>query len=415
VRISRGAAADQPLKAGVALMKSIESNEEVRQALQDALKSEDITPVGIQIEDGAEYADRFAWEALYHKEQGFLALDIKRPIVRLRRQSRPTRIDRDFFVSKENDRARIRILAVLAATGVTPNEELNALASARTFAAEHNIETELRVFTSKPEHVQRHSSPLPIDIVPLTNVSDLGLQIRNYRPNLLHFFCHGSLNESPGLGLATVRSEEMGGANYAIHLDPVELVEIISPDCSLWLVTLNCCSSAAKPPRRHDSFARSIVSRKVPLVVGMRTPVEVRHASIACRKLYEAIFAKLHSDVLANGDPQAYVEWADSLFPVRNELLNSSRLRDGLVRAEAASKHPEWCIPVIYTLPEEFQFLRRFDTSPYPSAHQETMNDLGKHILDISSLPRDKRERIEKLVSETSEQVVSGERTSVMA
>lgn len=283
----------------------------------------------IYIETTALDSEALPWEVLYHPQGKFLSLNPNWPMARITGS-------RQFGEQRRNFNGDLVVAAVLAASGVKAGPEWEAL-----LAALETLPCRLTVFVAEKElHDQIQGLSLDwvtVEMVPTTE-SDLVDRLRTIKPQVLHFFCHGSSDAY--LQVATRNQLELG--HEPIYLSGNDLRVLKD---SVWLAVLNCCEGAATT--ETHSLAYSLVDEGVPAAVGMREAVASDDASVFSRAFYEGL-ASYFKHRLRPG-VRLTVDWASLMPQPRRELC---RKHGNLVDA-IAPHHKEWTLPVLYRRPEE--------------------------------------------------------------
>ncbi len=186
------------------------------------------------------------------------------------------------------------------------------------------------------------------------------------RPNILHFFCHGSVRNGQRLECAKVLYSEVPDPANQVHLSPEDLLENLARDQHLWMVVLNACRTAEGDSSGYqNSFALRILGQKVPLVIANRVPVQDSDASVMTRSLYPPVLRKVSA--AAN---DRIVDWANTLLPARRALVN--RHRGDLTGSDSAAQKDAWSRPVFYSLPSAPTLQPVMEAEPFEAARRET-------------------------------------------
>ncbi len=338
--------------AGVRLRESLSGQPAVRQAIQEAIsqaKQGAVVPIYLLIRDGTQAIEMLPWETLWDPQEQFLALDGRWPIGRMSGGQPGKQVERTF-------NPPIRLLAFLAATGIEARPEWDALYGALCAA---KLPVDLRVYLCEPD-LENHIKSLPADpnvgveVAYLPQPFDFAQLIANAdeSPHIIHFFCHGSTEDGPTLLLATLADWEHGESS--VKLGPDEFRRIPGWDSHLWLVTLNCCESAA-PDQQTSSFARALVAEmKVPAVVAMREAVKAEDANIFSGAFYAALLREIKPS-LDTGARPVEIEWARALQAPRHSICQAYATSSQKKLSSAAACSKEWALPVIYVRAEEFK------------------------------------------------------------
>jgi hypothetical protein len=269
----------------------------------------------------------------------------------------------------------IRILAVLSAAGVDAREEWRALHSALMKERKGpDIDWQLQVLVCQDELLKEVQGlgdrRIQVEYVDKAQLEDA---FGYFKPNIVHFFCHGSLTPSPHLELATRADYAVGKQVGSIRLDDAELALLTASDGGMdhcWLITLNCCMGAAPSTEsgteHANSLAFSLVRKGFPAVIGMREPITSEDAKVHCGSLYCAVLDEI-ARCMVSGRRSTVVHWANALIRPRQDLVAHHQGEETRLRAAANSK--EWTLPVLYVRSGEFR-LRGRATNPGLNKYQ---------------------------------------------
>lgn len=296
-------------------------------------------------------AESLPWEALF-ANGSFLALDRRWPIARMSLQARAESRTRNF-------QPPLKILAVLAADGEQATGEWSGLLASLE-RAKFPVSVKALV-AEDPLHQQIAATDSPrvstdVDYVPPT-LDEFTQVIETFRPNILHFFCHGRfVGGKSYLEIGTRlshRQEAEGKPRSPLFVESSNLPTSTLGDV-LWLATLNCCKTAATPGD-GGSLVFSLVSAGVPVVAGMREPVSVPDANAFSRGFYRAL-VELLAPARKPGKSTP-IDWASALYEPRMALCDAHR---GTQPAPvAAQTNREWILPVLYVNGGEFTLVGR--------------------------------------------------------
>lgn len=336
------------------------------------------------------------WEALYCSHHNFFfALDARYPIARIPYNA--TGIDKKHPYSFEPP---LRIAAVLGARDQDAQPEWMALSSAITEAGIEN-EIQVHVFvaqTSLYNHIleqSRRERWLSVDYVS-PDSDELVNRLQEFSPHLLHFFCHGSVEYSGFLEIATRNTVELND-------DPLFLgISELRNFCdSVWMVILNACESGAAVTDSH-SLAYNLVDNGLPAAIGMRKPIDARDANKFCRAFYTEAFQALHQ-ALQTGQ-RIFINWAELMTKPRKALCRKQQ-QSGPVQVNAAH-YQEWTLPVLYQQLREFQILRL--TSRKRSLSQlNTLLTVRERI--SPNTPEDITQRLDRMIAQLEEGLYGSE------
>jgi hypothetical protein len=353
------------LSTGNGLMAELARNVEVDSAINAVATHparQGLRPIFFEI--ACDFAEQFPWETLYlHPPADFSACRTPSPVGRLAGSTRAldTRtLDQTSLTAKPE----LRLLAVLAAQGISSIPEFDELHGAKTrgnksgrFAV--NMEAFVSDKTDKQHALQ---SLQPNEVHDLTCKQDLLDRLRDFQPHILHFFCHGSTAGSPHLQLATTSSRL--GLGQPVTLSASDITNQVQQySLNPWMTVLNCCSGAAPSgaAAASQSFARSLAGPEVPVVVGMAEPIDHLTAHSFCKAFYTNVidlllrnFPNLPGSGSAAG-PRVTVEWVETLTPTRRSVLEDRVGGGSSYSVALASDRKWWCMPVLYTVEGAFQ------------------------------------------------------------
>lgn len=321
-------------------------------------------------------AESICWETLCDDKGRFLALDQRWPIARI--------ID----PLNASDRPRstlttpVRLLAVISALGIRKQQqEWDALRKAILDARASGLDVVARVLVGEPalrttidQEIAAGLAGVEAGAIDQTP-ERLTQGIRSWRPNILHFFCHGNADvNGQRLELATASdyaqyqagdpAQDLGSVKI-----PVEDLEALGAALGeTWLMVLNCCSGGEARPGLQ-SMAAKIVAAGVPAVVAMMEPVDASDAHEFSRAFYPAAFAILKGacDRLQAAQ-DTLVEWAPAMSNARRAISQ----RDGRL----AESSPEWSLPVLY--------LRGLDAQSFTHAPDASEPELARYRVQAS-------------------------------
>lgn len=349
--------------AGAQLYADLSQHPAVKQALATALMQlhGGENPIYLFLE--STNADLLPWECLYEANTGFLALDNRWPIARLKEALIEG-------VSEFTLVPPLRILAVLSAAGASNADqapgrpEWDALWSALTHnQAANGIPVRLQALVCEDAlktHIDGLAPPAGLQAsAALISDKDKVLEtIATFKPHILHFFCHGSTLGTPHLNIGT-RSDWDALKAGSIAITANELRQLGDKSKAVWLVTLNCCESAAQAKDARN-LASSLVTEGFPAALGMREVVDTQNAHVLTGSFYRTVLQQI-STLQANAPAQA-IEWPCALLAARSRLATDNA-PPGVPLPQAASEFKQWTIPVMYARVEPF-LLKRLAAAP---------------------------------------------------
>ena len=298
-------------------------------ALLDSLGA--TTPVLVRL---APQAEAIPWEALFGNGS-FLALDQRWPIGRVSTAGSGPAVPARFG-------GTLRVMAVLAAAGLDATrqwEELRDALTALPFKVHMHVLVAQDELKAAAPTASQDSLTVTADYVPPGR--ELPARITAFRPNILHFFCHGGVEDGAAfLDIATRSTAGSGRGGVQLELTDFPVSALTS---DLWLIVLNACRGAL-PPSGTASLVSALAARGVPAVAGMREAVTEDDAHAFCRGFYRALVPLLKP--LADSSGPITVDWCDALHEARLEICGLHRGTSPW--STAARRIREWTLPVMY-------------------------------------------------------------------
>jgi len=397
---------DSVKAAGKMLVELLCANKYVETALNQALtlKPGQQEPIYIQIEDPGP-VEALPWEALYSTPiSDFLALDTRWPIGRIAGiESEDPAYDYSFVPP-------LRLLVVLAAVGVEAESEWQALLTAVSNAP---FAVSLRVFVcektlvSRIQKDQQDAPNLDIEVRFLVNKTDLFAAVKTFRPNILHFFCHGDTQPSPHLSMATAQNWETNQGPGDVVIEPKDLQSIENIFSHVWLITLNCCL-AGRAIKNSPSLARALVDRGFPAVVGMGDVIASDDANAFCQILYTTLFNDLQAVIAANGTP-VEIELVKSFSRVREQLCGKYVNGELPTPSTVAANRKEWMLPILYVQPGTFQLRKRTFKPALPIDERRKLLAHLKVFIDLRATNKDTPGTPQPLIDALNAQIATFE------
>ena len=352
---------DRVLQAGKKLFDELHSHPAVAPAIQAALleKEGGCSPICVRLDDSTR-ADDLPWEAVCENE--FFGLDLRWPVVRMREV---TDADPVPIYTLEPP---LRITAVLSAAANDPQKRVSGNTQwehiyetlTQHLAEADTVPVSLTVLTGEEElleTINKLKQPWVHAEFISGDKPSLLAAIQKSRPQLLHFFCHGTSEDTPHLRIGS-RLDWEAEQDPSIAISARELRQYADPKQNTWLVTLNCCEGAARTADAR-SLASSLVAAGFPAAVGMREPIDVVHAHALCKAFYPAIMKLIRE--IPEGQPEKEIEWAKALVEARSALVEKCVV--GAALQVAAKGCKVWTIPAFYTRREPF-LLKRVAPAP---------------------------------------------------
>jgi hypothetical protein len=316
---------------GEYIVKALFQHDHVKQAIEALLLSASGSPQQLLVRI-AEGTETMPWETMF-TAGSFLALNPRTSIARMSLQAEGATCW-DF-------QPPLRILAILAADNVDATSEwtelLNSLESApfavsvKALVAQDELKT--RIASTKSRIVSAEADFVP----PGRQVLEV---IKAYRPNILHFFCHGLMRGGSFLQIGTRLSHIDAGA--PVLLTDADLREAKSAE--MWLATLNCCRGA-QAADGAASLVFKLMAAGIPAVAGMREPVSETDANLFTGGFYRALMGAL-GPIAAQPGQEVEVDWPAMMYEPRMDLCEAHRGNAPCPIAALTSR--EWTLPVMY-------------------------------------------------------------------
>ncbi|HWE50659.1 MAG TPA: CHAT domain-containing protein [Bryobacteraceae bacterium] len=369
-----------PQSAGDYLMNELCRHRAIEWAILQAIGRDHLVPIFLRVDPGGEAGDEIPWELLFNRKQRFLALSDRFPVVRSRQFMGKRNIERE-LIHPAGRRPEIRVLAILAAANAAWLYELRALEAAASAGADSGCDVRIQVLhCATPADIRAEADPgSGIQFAPFTDAGDLWNAVERHRPNIIHFFCHGSVKNGPQLHCAKVLYASVPDSRHMVNIAPDDIKGNLSADPHVWMVVLNACSTAkGMSAEARNSFALQLLSVKVPLVIANRVPVEDCDASVMTRSLYPAVVKK----VMGSLSNDHRVDWSDCLRSARLALVREHL--GELTEVEAAAQNDPWSRPVIYAVPYRFSLRGTEKPDPRSSARDEVREEANGQLRDVT-------------------------------
>jgi hypothetical protein len=351
----------------------------------------DVIPIYVKLSEGD--AELITWETLCDIQDKFVALDRRWPIGRITDPASTRSRNTPLF------RFPIRFLAVISALGIKSQlREWRHLRDAVHDARLGGLDIQLRVLVGEQAMYDAISAEIAAGLLWAEVASIRGsgslvmADIKKWKPNVVHFFCHGRSDAAAQcIELATASDyldETTLRGSVTIPVDQlVNLgVELDNP----WLMTLNCCESA-QAGGDLLSIAHQVVSTAFPAAVAMLEPVDASDAHEFTRALYGSLFAELEkvSNALELA-PTVEFEWA--------YVMHDARVAINQLHHSDSANQKEWALPALYVRgvdPMHFDRPPAGETEQDSSAYITTARLVASWLGSVrDSMPEDKRHAV---------------------
>jgi hypothetical protein len=277
--------------------------------------------------------EKLPWEAIWRTKFDFLALRPHWPIARL------TSATDDIEPRVKKIGLRAKIMAIIAAKDADEETEWNGFEKLLTQYPDKFDIYVLLASEKLADHVRklRESNPR-IEWSFVGSSAEVMQQLRTYRPNIVHFFCHGT---SENGGVLSVL-QRLGDT---IEISTLDLLPLGSLE-TVCLVVLNCCLGGnSDPDDQSGSIARELVKAGLPAVVAMREIVSDKAANAFTAGFYGELLSKF-LEAMASQPMDGSISvpdetWFEALFQGRQALKNA-------VIGSVPGDVIDWTLPLIY-------------------------------------------------------------------
>ena len=325
-----------------------------------------VCPIYVKLNEGD--AELITWEALCDVHDAFVALDRRWPIGRITDPASTRARNTPLF------RFPVRLLAVISARGIAGQErEWKHLRDAVRDARAAGLDIQLRVLVGEAQLFAAISNEIAQGLLwaEVQGIKATGAQvladIKRWKPNIVHFFCHGRSDASGQhveLATASDFSDPLAvQGSVALSVDQLANlgIELDNP----WLMALNCCESAQASDDLM-SIAHQVVSSGFPAAVAMLEPVDASDAHEFTRAWYGSLFAELES--VAEGlalAPSVEFEWAC--------VMHDARVAINQLHGGDAANRKEWALPALYVRGVDPM---HFDRPPQGESEEDSLRHL---------------------------------------
>jgi len=301
----------------------------------------DVRPIYVKLNEGD--AELLTWETLCDLTDAFVALDRRWPIGRITDPASTSARNTPLF------RVPVRLLAVISALGIKGQvREWQFLRDAVRDARVAGLDVQLRVLVGEAALFDTIFQEIANGILwtEVSSVSGTGSrvasEIKRWKPNIVHFFCHGrSDSGKQQLEFATASDYQDNTLTQgSITLDVDQLVNLGVELDNPWLMTLNCCEGAQASDDLM-SIAHRVVSTAFPAAVAMLEPVDASDAFEFTRAFYGSLFSELEKVAKAlNVVAKVEFEWA--------YVMHDARVAINARHSGDSANRKEWALPALY-------------------------------------------------------------------
>jgi hypothetical protein len=314
-------------------------------------------------------AEPYRWEALSSEPTDcFLALKGPCSLKRIAWESAGTMAGLRSFSGP------IRMLAFLSPSKITSVVEFEAIKAAVADARAHGLAIEATIYLGEQKLLDQAERDAAtgvlsgIRVAPIPgNALAMEQAILEHPVQILHFFCHGHIQDSvqllefasisdhdldalnehdnvQGHMVAASNGHDVTGERAArspIYLSAVRLTQILSSLDTVWLTVLNSCSGAQETPGLF-SMAGELTKTSSPVTIGMAEPIRSDDASVFAEAFYRQAFQIIGNAI--NDLPVGRTSMID-LGPA----VSHARARLHLATQNAPEDtFGRWCLPILY-------------------------------------------------------------------
>jgi hypothetical protein len=253
----------------------------------------------------------------------------------------------------------LRIAAFISAARRDATPEWEGLAEAVKEARADGLDVEARIYAGQQALLDQATAEInagkypKVEIFPIPTTEILIADVlHDWRPHIVHFFCHGSAEAgASSLELATVAEHDNDDEVGSIVVWVDHLVKSGALQ-DAWLVVLNCCEGAAvaageKSDRLNSMAFRIVAEGSVPAVIGMQEAVPVRDANVFSARLYPGLMKQLKEVFDAASGKPTPVDLTAAIGPARRAVM--------LENYKTPAKFRNWTLPVLYVHREPLQ------------------------------------------------------------
>lgn len=327
---------------GSRLTQALSSHQAVKRELDFLFKGVDIDPACLQFSIGTSDGERFRWETLY-TEPEFLAVKGSCSLRRIMPSGlNGTPAPRHFH-------GPIRMAAFLSPSGISSQAEFDAIAAAAQDAAAQGLNLALTVFVGEKPLLDRITESISngtlkgITARPMPgSTSALEKVLRDEPVQLLHFFCHGHLQDGIRfLRFATISDHMAKLAEGSVDLSIDRLRDIQVLQGTVWMTVLNSCSGAQDVPGLY-SMAASLARSASPVAIGMAEQIHSLDATMFASAFYPSALRIIGAAIIGTTHHEsAVIDLGPAIGAARRAMYLAAQAgeQEGFRR---------WCLPVMY-------------------------------------------------------------------
>ena len=327
---------------GSRLTQALCCHQAVKRELDFFFKGVDIDLASLQFSIGTSDGERFRWETLYTAPE-FLAV---RGHCSLRRIM-PSGLNGT--PAPRHYHGPIRMAAFLSPSGVSSAAEFEAIAAAAQEAAAQGLDLALTVFVGEKPLLDKIGERIAkgalkgITARPMPGSTNALEKVLKDEPvQLLHFFCHGHLQDGIRfLRFATISDHMDKLAEGSVDLSIDRLREIQLLQGTVWMTVLNSCSGAQDVPGLY-SMAATLARSASPVTIGMAEQIHALDATMFASAFYTNALRVIGAATKGKAHHEsALIDLGPAVGAARRAMYQAAQAgeQEGFRR---------WCLPVMY-------------------------------------------------------------------
>jgi hypothetical protein len=338
---------------GTALTEALSAHNAVRAELQQMFGTVAPNQAKLDFAIGTSYAEMFRWETLCDSLNRFLALNGDCSLKRIPISGGAPYLPLRTFTWP------IKLVAFLSPAGIPAAGEFREITKAVEAARANGLDVQASIYLGEQDlldEAQRDIAAgnllgVTVRPIPATAVA-IEQALKNDRPQLLHFFCHGHADAGIQLlELASISDHDIEAQNGSIYLSIERLVEVLLATGTVWATILNSCSGARQVPRLY-SMSGTLAKAASPITIGMAEPITDVDATLFARAFYETAFELLRQSLGQLGPGLiAMIDLGPAVGHARKELYSQ-------YMAGPAEAFGQWCLPILYQRKEPLRVAR---------------------------------------------------------
>lgn len=308
----------------------------VKVALDDIFRRSGVAAPDLKFQLRHARCEGYSWEAIFNDKNDFLGLASRANLSR-QVKSFGDRTDTGMF------QPPLRMLAVMSALGISARPQWLALRNALGKAlSKREVTLQVLVAEAKlrDDIVKEGLAGVTVDLIP-ASATGLFTAIEDAAPHVLHFFCHGRIDErGQSLELMPAAGWMADDPTQAVNLGIQELCREQAVRNS-WLVVLNCCLGAAgveDEGKTSFSMAMQLVKAGAANAIGMSSPIDAADAHVLAETFYARVVRDL-GPLLGGAAGPVVLDFASALGKARDALAGGN---------SPGRPYSTWTLPRLY-------------------------------------------------------------------